>query len=151
MSKLVVAVANTDMHLTPSEKKARATAEQELQRDKVKIEMPPFVKNDKRAVFYWNTAVKRMKGITLADNLDADMLAAYCVISSRWERLQELINEDLQNKKFDDRMFARVEAAEKNRLMYAEKLGLTPASRLRMAKKKAEKKPAGVNDDLYGE
>jgi len=151
MPKNVVATANSCKHLTTDQKKARETAEQELQREKVRMEMPLFVKNDKRAVFYWDKAVRLMKDITLHDNLDTDMLAAYCVISSRWERLQELINEQLDEKKFDDRIFARVEAAEKNRLAYAEKLGLTPTSRLRMAKKRAEKKPTGVNDDLYGE
>jgi len=151
MPKPVVAMANTNKHLTPDQKKSREAAEIELQREKVRLGMPFFVKNDKRAVFYWEKSIKLMKGITLHDNLDSDMLAAYCVISSRWERLQELINKQLDEDKFDDRVFARVEAAEKNRLAYAEKLGLTPTSRLRMAKKKAEKKPAGINDDLYGD
>jgi len=151
MPKPVVATANTNKHLTPDQKKVREAAEEELQREKVRLDMPPFVRNDERAVFYWNKAIRLMKGIALHDNLDTDMLAAYCAISSRWERLQELVTSQLAENKFDDRAFARIEAAEKNRLAYAEKLGLTPTSRLRMAKKKAEKKPAGVNDDLYGE
>lgn len=47
-------------------------------------------------------------------------------------------------------LMMRIEATERNMLSYMEKLGLTPASRARLAAKKQQKEPEEENADLYG-
>lgn len=147
----VKATKNTTKHYTPSERLARQNAEQEMQRQKVKLRIPRNVKDDPISAAYWKQTVHMMRNITLLDDLDSDMLGAYCVISARWERLSALATKGIVNGECDEKLIPRVEAAERNRLAYAEKLGLTPSGRVRLAKRRAEGKPVDPDIDLYGD
>lgn len=146
MPKPTVSIDNITKHLTAAEKLARQNAEQELKRSVVKLRKPDYVKDDELADAFWKKTIKAMKDITLLDDLDSDMLAAYCVISARWQRLASIAQH-----LFDDDTLKRLEAAERNRLSYAEKLGLTPSGRVRLAKKRAEENPIDPNAGLFGD
>lgn len=135
---------NMTKHLTAAERMSRQNAEQELTRKIVRLRRPDCVKNDELADAFWKKTIKLMKDVTLLDDLDSDMLAAYCIISARWQRLAEITQHML-----DDDTMKRLEATERNRLSYAEKLGLTPSGRVRLAKKRAEDKPVDPNSDLF--
>ena len=121
-----------------------------------------------------------MKGITLLDDVDIDMLAVYCLGMSRLAQLrkdaaeakgksdhvlQRTLDKFLAGEYADNEYPAKViraclnneadivklaQAQERIVLQYAEKLGLTPAGRVRLAKKRAEERPATEADDLYG-
>lgn len=146
MPKPTVSIDNMNKHLTAAEKLARQNAEQELKRSVVKLRKPDYVKDDELADAFWKKTIKLMKDVTLLDDLDSDMLAAYCMISARWQRLASESSMVL----FGDKLM-RLEAAERNRLSYAEKLGLTPSGRVRLAKKRAEGKPVDPDAGLFGD
>ena len=122
-----------------------------------------------------------MKGITLLDNVDIDMLAVYCLGMSRLAQLRidaseakgksemvmrRTLDKFLEGEYEDNEYPAKViraclnnegdliklaQAQERIVLQYAEKLGLTPAGRVRLAKKRAEERPATEDDMLYGD
>lgn len=50
-----------------------------------------------------------------------------------------------------DALTGKLQALERNILQYADKLGLTPASRIRMARKQAEATAEGLDHDLFGD
>lgn len=142
----VVSIDNAKKHMTNAEKKLRKNAEKQFQRDKVKLKKPAYVKADAIANKYWTATLKRMDGISLLDDVDAEMLGRYCCIAARLERL----NADPEPP-FDEKVLKRVEAAERNMISYAEKLGLTPAGRARLAKKRAEERIIDPDAELYGD
>lgn len=149
----VVSIHNSRRHNTAAEREAAEFAEASLSREKVSLKRPKIVKDDEVANRIWNTTIRRMKGISLLDDLDSDTLAQYCLIAARLERLnliyQEAVKFDAQNA--PEKILIRMEAGERNLLSYAEKLGLTPAGRVRLAKKRAEEKQIDPNADLYGD
>ena len=143
----VVAIDNFKKHLTKKELENRKNAEYGLTRNIIKLAKPLSVKNNKAANDYWNSTIKRMKDISMLDDLDSDMLARYCHIAARIDYLNEVFNHE---DAFKD-ILPRIEAAERNMLSYADKLGLTPNGRIRLAKKRAEGKKVDENSDLYGD
>lgn len=128
---------NTRKHWTAQEITARERAEQGLRRtSRVTLRAPAWLSDDARKV--WDSVKRKLRGIELLDNLDADMLAIYCDAVAQYQaitkKLQEpSINNDEQVKQAQS--WARLVAS------YAEKLGLSPNSRARLAKKKAEQEP----------
>ncbi len=160
----IVALENMRKHLTPAERAARAAAEQALTRTKVRLVAPKYIKDDPAALTYWRSIVRRMETITLLDDLDAEMLAAYCQILSRRDALSKSWREGTDAAKgcedpalqlaligrLDDTL-KRLEAQERLAIQYAERLGLTPSGRVRLAKKRAEEKQLDPDDDLYGD
>jgi P27 family predicted phage terminase small subunit len=50
-----------------------------------------------------------------------------------------------------DALTGKLQALERNILQYAEKLGLTPSGRVRLAQKRAQAAEAGPDDDLFGD
>ena len=159
----VVSLGNMRKHMTKAEKSAREEEEQKLARPKVKLTPTRAVKNDVCAYAYWKTTLKRMKDMTLLDDLDSEMLSVYCLMLSRRDQMEygwrELMAEaaSTQDAKemrilYEQADFAikRVEAQERNALSYAEKLGLTPSGRVRLAKKRAEERTVDPEEDLYG-
>ena len=139
-------------HWTNEQIAARKEAQQQLERRFVRLTAPDSVKADSVALEHWTATVKRMKGITLLDNVDIDMLAVYCLGLSRLAQLR--IDERNARAEGDDyslnNTIKLIQAQERIVLTYAEKLGLTPAGRVRLAKQRAEEKPATEADDLYG-
>lgn len=156
-------------HLTKAEVAARSMAEAVTlpTRTQVTITLPARIRGDRLAVRYWRATLHRMKtgGVEILDDLDTETLATYCTMLSRRDRLNDLCSklvdgstrEDLtiaeQLKATDalDGLAAKLSSLESGILRYAEKLGLTPASRIGMARKKSQAEASEENDDLFGD
>lgn len=158
-------IANMSKNLTRAERAARAQAESELLPERsVQLKAPAYVNSDKTAKKYWRSIVKRIEGISLLDALDTEMLAVYCTMLSRRDAMNELCHqlmliaddeslsqkERLESMDKLDSLVAKLQSHERTILQYAEKLGLTPSGRVRLAKKRAEN-IAGEEDDLFGD
>lgn len=114
---------NMRKHLTKAERAARESAEGKLKRKhRVVVRAPEWLGLEARAVF--ESTKRRMRGLGLLDNVDAELLAIYSDAVIRYST-----EEDVQDKQ----AWARLVAS------YAEKLGISPAARARLAKKAAEK------------
>lgn len=105
-----------------------------------------------------------MDGLAILDDLDAEILAAYCETLSRKDAISSLCRELMEKAKSEpdvemqfelissiDSVLARLQAHEKAILSYADKLGLTPESRVRLARKRAAQEAEAVKDDLFGD
>lgn len=159
---------NMDKHLTEAEREAREAAEDAVlpQREKIVLKSPTVVNADARAKKYWESILKRMDGLAILDDLDSEMLAGYVLMLSRRDRLAK-VNQELMaaaKAKKDpeamleavdklDSLTGKLQALERNLMNYAEKLGLTPSGRVRLAQKRAR---AAVEDqdpdaDLFGD
>lgn len=120
---------NMRKHLTKSERVARESAEKAYQRKhRTVIKAPAWLDEDELKVF--DATKRRMRGLNLLDNVDADMLGLYSKAVVRAHK-----EEDVQ----DQQAWFRIVAS------YAEKLGISPAARARLAKKAAEQ---AAPDDL---
>ena len=144
---------NMNQHLTDAEKAARQQAEAEVMPDRpegANLKKPRLMGKDAAAARYWRVVLSRMDGLDILDDLDSEMLATYCVMLSRYERLSGKVRE-LDDVEKLSAMEGKLQALERNLLQYAEKLGLTPSGRARLAAKRAEN--AGEEDpdaDLFG-
>ena len=141
MATPVKALEAQAKHLTKEEIEAREEAEAAyLPQRPAKLKMPAAVKTDKAAAVYWRSILKRMEGTGILDDLDAEILGIYCLCLSRRDQLDPV--EDIK----------ALLTLEKQILAYADKLGLTPESRIRLARKHAAKvaDPTQV-DDLFGD
>lgn len=151
----VVKLSNARKHYTNEEKSRRAAAENVLTRDKIRLTIPAYVKNNQAALLYWKKIRKEMREVELLDNLDADTLGRYCMAAARLDRLYlKLFTANEQAAAGEevapvDNLLTRIEATERNLLTFASKLGLTPESRARLAKKRAEAAPDEPDGDLY--
>jgi len=140
----VVSIANSKKHYTNSERNLRQEAETLLTRKIIKLRPPDTVKSNLIALKYWKETIKRMRGISLLDDLDTDMLAAYCI--------QSAIRDDLRRKYMEGYdTIALMQAQERLILSYANKLGLTAESRMRLAKKRAEEKTIDAESEMFGD
>ena len=161
---------NMTKHLTQAEAELRQQAEREVipQRKKLKLKKPAFVARNKRANAYWNQILKRMEGLVLLDDLDSDALGVYCVMLARYETQCKVLSQAIQElKKAKDETEAvadavskldtvsgKMQSLERNILQYAEKLGLTPSGRVRLAQKRAQaaaEARADPDGDLFGD
>ena len=141
MAAPVKALEAQAKHLTKEEIEARERAEAAyLPQRPAKLKMPAAVKADKAAAVYWRSILKRMDGTGILDDLDAEILGICCLGFSRRDQLDPV----------DD--FKALLALEKQLLSYADKLGLTPESRIRLARKHAAKAADPLQtDDLFGD
>ena len=147
MGKPAMSVANTTKHLTLLEKSTRLEAENALSRDRVKLSPPRWLKKRPAALVYWKSIIKKMREITLLDDVDADMLAVYCDGLARREELQlAMYRED---GSIDEVVLKSLQAQERIIVQYADKLGLTPNGRVRLAKKRAEERQVDPNAELF--
>ena len=99
-----------------------------------------------------------MDGIGILDTLDANVLAIYCEKCARRDELQEFYR-SLRAKYQEDpetatiklmiKLDAEIKGSEDAILTYASKLGLTPESRNRLAKRQAEQEEYDPDDDLF--
>ena len=145
---------NMTRHMTNEERAARLAAEQSIQRQEVTLTCPPFV-SDAAAKKFWAQTIARMEGIELL----------YCVQLSRRNELERLRKSAVRayrkaEKEGDahateyldqaDHLAGKVAALERQILQYADKLGLTPTGRLRMARRRAENQAIDPDEDLFG-
>ena len=106
-----------------------------------------------------------MEGLAILDDLDSEMLAIYCSALSRREALNALCRELMpaMEKTSDagnrlamieklDGLMAKLQSHEKTLLSYADKLGMTPEARARLARKRATQETEKDPDaDLFGD
>lgn len=146
-----------------------------------KLKKPAIVSGDRRASAYWNQILKQMEGLVLLDDLDATVLAGYCSMLARRDRtvllvgqlmdrlgVQNAVEDGAKRHKKDsvpvmtpdelveaaaklDALTGKLQALERNILQYADKLGLTPSGRVRLAQKRAAAMGEAQLDDLFGD
>lgn len=161
-------LGNMDKHLTEAERVARAAAEEGVmpKREQTTLKAPTIVNKDAKAKAYWTEILKRMDGLAILDDLDSEMLAGYVLMLSRRDRLtkinQELMAQAKAKKDLEamleavdklDSLTGKLQALERNLMNYAEKLGLTPSGRVRLAQKRAQAaaEEAEPDADLFGD
>jgi P27 family predicted phage terminase small subunit len=148
---------NMSKHMTRAERDARASAEDDTLPHR-KIKRPAMLKDDKSACKHWARILKDMEGVEILDALDADMLGVYCAKLARRDGLQQIY---LDNRRVYDEGGDRLalktmlsteedlRAIERDLLAYAGKLGLTPESRNRLARRMAEQDEDDPDGDLF--
>ena len=171
MPKAALPLENMAKNLTDAERAAREQAEQEVipQREVLGLdkEKPPkSLASDTVAKRYWETTLQRMEGLSILDDLDTDTLAVYCSTLSRRDALNRLCGQLMRDSRKEkasaedqlvkvsdlDTLLAKVLRHEAQILQFADKLGLTPTGRVRLARKRAEAAmEAGIVSDLFGD
>lgn len=149
MPTVAKASENINKHLTKDEIAAREQAEAEVMplRPELSMKPPRMLKGNKAAKRYWNSVLKRMEGYAILDVLDTDTLGIYCLQMARRDKLEDALADAA-----DPSAAAKeLQALEKLLLSYAEKLGLTPASRVALARKRAAAVEVEERDYLFGD
>lgn len=127
-------------HWTAAEVAARQEASEGIKRrGKVRMRPPDWIAPE--ALVVWKRIQRQLKGMELLDNLDEYMLAVYCDCYCKYKSLSAqpgLEIDDIKNLQ----AWARLMAG------YADKLGLTPAGRARLAKKAADQKLDGFGEEF---
>lgn len=157
---------NQEKHLTKAEIQARQAAEAAVMPDRpAALKVPRSLNKDPVAQRYWKSILERMEGLSILDDLDSEMLAIYCSALSRREALNALCRElmsamektsDAGNRlamiEKPDGLMAKLQSHEKTLLSYADKLGMTPEARARLARKRAAQEAEKDPDaDLFGD
>ena len=166
MANKVKASENLSWHMTRKEIEARQKAEKEYMPDRgIKARLPGTLNKDPAAKKYWASILERLDGLAILDDLDREILGIYCGALSRRDDLQKLCRELMTQagKEKDpgtrlelveklDGLLSKLQNHEKTLLSYADKLGMTPEARTRLARKRAtqeaEKDP---DSDLFGD
>lgn len=140
---------NIKKHLTKAERNARQQAEGTLKRAKrPQLRCPKWLDDDARKIF--EETKKRLKGLELLDNADVEMLGIYCDAVAKYRAASQMLAKLDENglplagkdETESCRSWARLIAS------YAEKMGLTPTARARLAKRKAEHEPTDPLEQL---
>ena len=126
---------NTRKHWTNREIEAREQAEQGLRRStRVVLRAPAWLSDEARQV--WDSVRRKLRGIDLLDSLDTEMLAIYCDAVAQYQKASKEIGKPSIDQ---DELIKQAQSWARLVSSYAEKLGLSPNSRARLAKKKAER------------
>ena len=169
MPKKAKCLDSTSKHLTRAEREAREAAESVTlpNREAVSMQMPSYVKSDTSAKKYWESILNRMQGYAILDDLDAEVLGVYCSMLSRRDAAEKLLAPlEKAAKKKDvetgdllkltaqiESLMGKLQGQERIILTYADKLGLTPAGRISLARKRATQagEENSQDDDLFGD
>ena len=131
-------------------------------------ERPAIMTKNAAAARYWRKVLERMEGLAILDDLDSDALGVYCVMMARYEVQCRLLAQAAKELKAAagtpeevaeavsklDTVSGKMQSLERNILQYAEKLGLTPSGRVRLAQKRAQaaaEARADPDGDLFGD
>lgn len=140
-------------HQTAAQREARILAEESLRpiRDAVRLQKPAWLKG--KGAKYWKSILARMDGLSILDDLDGEMLAAYCSQLQRREELDALLTEATADNDQNTvlNLSKQLNAQDRSLLAYAEKLGLTPSGRVRLAQKRAAAIADNTDGDLFGD
>lgn len=156
-------------NLTNEEREIREKVEASIMPDRggsAALVPPPMAKANTAAMRYWSRILEQMEGLSILDDLDSDTLGVYCIMLSRYEEQCKLLRKvkTMVSKAKDDSdavsaaiskmdaVSGKMQSLERNILQYAEKLGLTPSGRVRLAQKRAAAliEPDDPDGDLYG-
>lgn len=153
----VKALDNMNKHLTRAEREAREEQEDRSMPNR-KLKRPALITKDKAAAKHWTRILKDMKGLDILDALDADALGIYCAKLARRDDLQAFYLEvrtryeaEKENAVLRSmtKLSAELQSIERELLAYASRLGLTPESRARLARKQAEQEEDDPDGDLF--
>ena len=171
----VKSLDNMNKNLPNEERQIREQAEEGVIPDRgreSRMEKPAIMTKNAASGRYWKKILERMDGLVILDDLDSDALGVYCVMMARYEnqcKLLSLAAKQLKDAKDDpqaiadaaaklDAVSGKMQSLERNILQYAEKLGLTPSGRVRLAQKRAQKRAQAAADakadpdgDLFGD
>lgn len=166
MSSAVKARENQTGHRTKAELAAREEAEASVLPDRGReadLAKPPKGCTGAAAT-HWKHIVARLDGVALLDDLDREMLGVYCQMLARRDKLNRLcekllrdaVKEDDGNGAAEatdklDSLLAKVAALERNLMTYADKLGFTPQSRVRLAQKRASAAAEDGDAGFFGD
>ena len=148
---------NMSKHLTRAEQEARS-AQEGVTLPSRRPKKPKLITQDKAAAKHWTRILKDMEGLEILDVLDTDALAIYCAKLARRDDLQakylqvrEQYNDSPENATLRNmiNLSAELQSVERDLLAYAGKLGLTPESRARLARRLAEQEAGDPDDDLF--
>lgn len=160
MGRQAKTAENRTGHMTAAEIEARAEAEQTLMPSRSrKLKPPALVRSDPAALKAWKRVLKDSEDVELLDVLDADALATYCLKLSRLELFRTRAAE--LRKRYDEipdgetfELIGELEETLRKQetaiLEYAGKLGLTPASRAALARKRAQAE-LDPDRDMFGD
>lgn len=156
---------NQTKHLTAKEIAAREEAENSLTPSRSKkreIDREPPRDLAKPVKTVWRRILRRTSDIELLEDADIDVLTVYCSMVVRINTLRETVDtlserltdplEGMEVKDWIsclnklDSLTGKIQKQEALLLSYADKLGLTPAGRAHLAKKRAE----AAEDDTEG-
>lgn len=117
-------------HWTKAQVEARQAAAEGMKREgAIRLRVPDWLNKDARSV--WHKVIGKAKRLDLYDMLDTDSLAMYCDAVVQYRELSEM-----GEKTVDD--IKAMQAWARIIMGMADKLGLTPQSRARLIKKKAD-------------
>lgn len=132
-------------HWTAAEVESRQAAQEQAQRkSRVRLKPPSWLVANDEALVTWKEIVRKLRGIDLLDNLDTELLAIYCDAIVQYRKCTQRLampqhSEDgLPPAPIDD-LIKATQAWSRIVATYADKLGLTPGGRARLAKRKTEK------------
>ena len=148
---------NMSKHLTKAEIAEREAAESQQLPSRA-LKKPKLILQDKAALKYWNRIIADMKDLDIIDVLDTDALSIYCAKVARRDDLQarylswrDRYDADPDNGTLQTmiKLSDSLQSIEREILAYASKLGLTPESRARLAKRIAEQEEEDPDGDLF--
>jgi len=140
---------NIKKHLTNAERAARQQAEGEVTRHyRPQLRCPKWLDVDARQIF--EETKKRLKGLQLLDNSDVEMLGIYSDAVAKYQAASKWLTvvDDQGVLNFTEEDVKACQSWARLVASYAEKLGLTPTARARLAKRKAEREPADPLEQL---
>ena len=138
-------------HWTAAEVAARQAAAEKFKRARpVQLRVPAWLDQDARRV--WYRVIRQTRDLELLDILDTEMLAIYCDAVARYRQfsrgmtIQRADGTTVGNDEVvkTAQAWARIVAA------YADKLGLSPAARARLAKRIADEEPDTFSREFDG-
>lgn len=171
MSTPPKALEHMSKNLTATERQLRQQAEEGVIPDRGRessMEKPAIMTKNAAASRYWRKVLERMEGFAILDDLDSDALGVYCVMMARYETQSKVLSQVIRQLKDAggdpetvadavsklDAVSGKMQSLERNILQYAEKLGLTPSGRVRLAQKRAQaaaEARADPDGDLFGD
>lgn len=139
-------------HITAEQRQGREESEARFRRDEVLLSLPAYMNDDADAIAVWVQTCEDAEAFGIFDNLDRDTLGSYCMITSRILALRRVYKQAIEDGDDDMLGLAReLRQQETLQLSYANKLGLTPESRARLALRMAGPPEKDAADALYGD
>lgn len=132
---------NGGKHWTQEEVNRRKEAAEGIKHKK-RVTLKPPAWLSEEALVVWKGILKKLRDIELLDSLDTDLLAIYCDSIVKYQAASKGMATEEDVKAVQ--AWARIVVA------YAEKLGLSPGGRARLAKKRAEKPKDNFGDTFDG-
>jgi len=139
--QMAIGKKSNGKHWTRSEVESRQKAAEGLKRQtRVVIRMPSWLGADAQKV--WRRVRRQLMGLELLDNVDAEMLAIYCDAVANYQRIASrdlmVVREDYSVPVSREDSIKAAQSWARIVAGYADKLGLTPSARARLAKRKAD-------------